>query len=383
MKPITLATRFAPAERESPESIEIDSKIFSDADLLRPIVNGVPNPVVILNRCRQIVFANEATRMFVGADKSPLGLRPGEALSCVHSTETEGGCGTTEFCSTCGAVRAILTAQKGKTDIQECRITRGEDNEPLDLRVWTIPLPLDVRHFTVFSMADISNEKRRYALQRIFFHDVLNVLGGLRAYAKLLDSAPEGKLGDFRDSIVKLSEEVLEEIQAQRDLVLAENDELEIRPEPINSLKCLGRVAETYRMHEAGKSRNLLMAPRAEMVEFLSDRKLVLRVLGNMVKNALEASGSGDTVTLSCAKEGRGVAFSVHNPAFMPRDVQLQIFQRSFTTKGPGRGIGTYSMKLLTERYLRGTITFQTSTQSGTIFKITLPNLAGNSGIVA
>lgn len=39
----------------------------------------------------------------------------------------------------------------------------------------------------------------------------------------------------------------------------------------------------------------------------------------------------------------------------MPRTSQLQIFQRSFSTKGKGRGLGTYSIKLLTERYLKGT----------------------------
>ena len=39
----------------------------------------------------------------------------------------------------------------------------------------------------------------------------------------------------------------------------------------------------------------------------------------------------------------------------MPDEVKAQIFERSFSTKGRGRGIGTYSIKLLTERYLEGT----------------------------
>lgn len=38
----------------------------------------------------------------------------------------------------------------------------------------------------------------------------------------------------------------------------------------------------------------------------------------------------------------------------LPLLVQLQIFNRSFSTKGKGRGTGTYSMKLLTKRYLKG-----------------------------
>jgi signal transduction histidine kinase len=56
----------------------------------------------------------------------------------------------------------------------------------------------------------------------------------------------------------------------------------------------------------------------------------------------------------------------------MPREVQLQLFKRSFTTKGTGRGLGTYSMKLLTERYLKGRIAFTSSETDGTTFTVTL-----------
>ncbi len=74
-------------------------------------------------------------------------------------------------------------------------------------------------------------------------------------------------------------------------------------------------------------------------------------------------------------RSGRGlwVAFSVHNPSFMPRSVQLQVFQRSFSTKGEGRGLGTYSMKLLSERYLGGRVDFTTSPDGGTTFIATFP----------
>jgi sensor histidine kinase regulating citrate/malate metabolism len=52
----------------------------------------------------------------------------------------------------------------------------------------------------------------------------------------------------------------------------------------------------------------------------------------------------------------------------MPDDVQLQVFKRSFSTKGAGRGLGTYSMKLLSEQYLNGRIALISSPQAGTTF---------------
>ena len=57
----------------------------------------------------------------------------------------------------------------------------------------------------------------------------------------------------------------------------------------------------------------------------------------------------------------------------MPKDVKLQIFQRSFSTKGIGRGIGTYSMKLITEQYLKGTISFVSNGAVGTTFTLRIP----------
>jgi sensor histidine kinase regulating citrate/malate metabolism len=52
---------------------------------------------------------------------------------------------------------------------------------------------------------------------------------------------------------------------------------------------------------------------------------------------------------------------NVRSYPLIPKDVQLQLFQRSFSTKGMGRGWGTYSIRLLTERYLgAGLISFRT-----------------------
>jgi sensor histidine kinase regulating citrate/malate metabolism len=46
------------------------------------------------------------------------------------------------------------------------------------------------------------------------------------------------------------------------------------------------------------------------------------------------------------------------------------LFRRSFSTKGRGRGIGTYSMKLLGEKYLKGRVWFTSSPNAGTTFFI-------------
>ena len=67
------------------------------------------------------------------------------------------------------------------------------------------------------------------------------------------------------------------------------------------------------------------------------------------------------------------MVFRVANPSVMPPDVQNQVFQRSFSTKGENRGLGTYSMRLLTERYLKGHVSFTSDKAHGTVFRVRLP----------
>ena len=106
-----------------------------------------------------------------------------------------------------------------------------------------------------------------------------------------------------------------------------------------------------------------------------SDKTLLRRVLGNLIKNALEASEKDSTVSLGIEVFDSTIVFSVNNKSYMPKDIQLQIFQRSFSTKGTGRGIGTYSVKLLTEKYLHGTVSFFSTEEYGTTFYVTLPKV--------
>ena len=89
--------------------------------------------------------------------------------------------------------------------------------------------------------------------------------------------------------------------------------------------------------------------------------------------DAIEASDDGEVITAGCKGGDSSVTFWVHNRAFIPKDVQLQLFKRSFSTKGLGRGLGTYSMLLLTEKYLKGHVSFSSTEAQGTTFTVALP----------
>lgn len=141
--------------------------------------------------------------------------------------------------------------------------------------------------------------------------------------------------------------------------------EIDVGPYLHRTLQALNHTAATRDVK--------LAVTIGEAATMTSDPTLLGRILINMAKNACEASLTGGTVTVSYIVTDEQITFKVHNETAMPKKVQLQVFKRSFSTKGTGRGIGTYSMKLFTEQYLQGKIGFDTSAEEGTTFYAVFP----------
>ena len=369
---------FAPAARATAEELAADVTYFRSEKLLQQFFVAVPEMFVVLNEQRQIVFANRAMlgAVHLGRIDDLAGQRLGEALHCVHAFEPGddplGSCGTTEFCRECGATRAVLNGLCGVEDVQECRVALA-DGGALDLRVSACPFQRECRNYVLLSAIDISHEKRRRVLERVFFHDILNTAGGMLGVAEVLRSGTVEDVEEFKDVMSLLANSLVDEIKAQQILVAAERGELAVAPTRVNSVTLLGEVRSAYLNHEVAMGRAIDVDPRSDVVFFTTDPLLLRRVLGNLLKNALEAARPGETATLACHSLPHGVEFTVHDPGVMPRSAQLQIFQRSFSSKGDGRGLGTYSVRLLTERYLGGTVGFDSTPEQGTTFRIALP----------
>ena len=379
MPATTPPTRFASAERAQASEIQQDNQIIASDPRIRQLLDSFPEAALILNRQRQIVMVNDKLLALLNKPEgSILGRRPGEAVNCIHWGKEPGGCGTTDFCRWCGAVGAILTSQEStEATSRECTITTAtpDGERSLDLLVWATPLSLH-REFTVFAIRDIASEKRRDVLERMFFHDILNVAGSLLGLMEEWPNLSYEEAQQLSRTAGNLARELVEQIQAARDLTAAERGDLGVILIEVDAGSLLWDLLRSYCHHHAAEGRTIA-APRVEgSGKIRTDPVLLRRVLGNLITNALEASELGQTVDLAFRDSGTA-DFSVHNHSAIPDGVKQQVFQRSFTTKaGPGRGVGTYSVKLLTEQFLGGTVGFTTSEEDGTTFTVRLPQLS-------
>jgi hypothetical protein len=156
-------------------------------------------------------------------------------------------------------------------------------------------------------------------------------------------------------------------------MLAAERGELKVALDDVSVQDVLDAVVALYGHHHVAEGRELRIGD-CDRLWLRTDATLLRRVLGNLVKNALEATPPGGCVLVSARGDGDEIRFAVHNPGVMPERARLQMFQRSFSTKGgDGRGVGTYSVKLFGERHLGGRVAFTSDEAGGTCFTVTLP----------
>ena len=371
-----LKTKFAPPERSTREDAEKGRSLILQHSEYAHVLDAFPEIVLVLDKNRQAVYAGKRLLEFLKTDiDSILGKRPGEIFGCIHATEEAAGCGTSIFCRECGAVNSILKAQVGEENYSEFRVSVKSTNgmRALDLSVWSIPFNIDGEPFTLFTIHDIANQKRREALEHTFFHDVLNEASVLIGSAELI---ADGLVPSDINQVKKLRDMariVVDTIQEQRSLLAAEDGSLKIEPKEMGVKKFLDGMIEFYRSYNLARDRMIELSYNGSGDEkIVTDKAILQRVIGNLIKNALEATTAGAAVIVSYFREEDDHIFSVHNKEVMPENVRLQVFQRSFSTKGKGRGIGTYSVKFITEQYLGGKVYFESIEGKGTTFYLRL-----------
>lgn len=403
---VSVDYRAPPEQRHEAPRIGLERTLLLEAPSVI-VLEDFPTPVVFVNEARQLVWANRAAlELFeLPADSEPWGLRVGEAFACVHSRGAPDGCGTAAHCALCGAAHGMAHALHGEHHEEDYLVMRDGTGkvESLDLSIWSKPFVIGDSRFVVLSIRDISAIRRRDTLERVFYHDLLNTAHGLRG----LLSTVSGEVGEGRrvELARSAAEHLVEEIESQRALKAAEDRSLTVEPVPVEAAELAKTLIDFFRFPLEGKGVSLEVDSSSEPFVLLVDRSLLRRVLSNMVKNAIEASARGDLVLVGYGtrlppfdgapgpdgfsggypvepsragpgwgKDPSGFFWTV-NRAAMEGAVRERVFERAFSTKGKGRGFGTYGMRLITERYLGGRVAFSSEEGAGTRFTVELPLL--------
>lgn len=359
------------------------------AELLDEVLRALESPVidallrasgtaaVLVDRHRQIVATNLRFLELMGVDRASdaLGLRPGEAVHCLHAQDHPAGCGTGRVCATCGAALAIVSALgSGTAQERECAVSveRAGRREDLALLVRAVPASADPPLLLVL-LTDISGERRRAALERNFRHQLANLVAALQGAAREIRPG-QAPAPDVVDDLRAVAARLEAELALVRAIAAALPD---VAPGPFAPLAASEVLAELQRVAggiaaSAGKALRL-RGPAEAPGNAYAERELLIRVLSLLLENAFEATPLGGEVWADAVAEGDVVLFRIGNAGLVAAGARERVFQRFFSTKaGAGRGQGTFLAKVLTEELLGGSVGFESSPAAGTVFWVRL-----------
>ena len=368
-------TYFAPGNRSDCTELQRQYDQIVQSPLVRIILEAMNGFVMILNDKRQLLAANQELLDSLARDShDPIyGLRPGEVLNCIHFPAGPEGCGTSKQCQYCGAVLAILASQNtGQVAEDQCRLTVMKNGRltALDFKVRVTPLRIGTDDLLIFTLQDQTDTRRREELERVFLHDLTNLVSTIEGWGHLLHQKnPETAANE----ILMLSQTMREEIDFQNLLIAAESGQLSLTPAVCDVRSLMVKIKTIFSIHPVAQGKHLKIMPVINSARIVTDERLLLRILVNLLKNAFEATGPGGIVTLGFRQDEAANQFYVENPGVIAMEIRPHIFKRYHSTKGVGRGLGTYSVRLFGESYLKGQIRFSSTRRQGTRFTLSLP----------
>ncbi len=225
-------------------------------------------------------------------------------------------------------------------------------------------------------------EAAREQVERMVRHDLKNPLNGVLGVSQLLMQECESE--SRRDLLKMLYDsgmQMLTMIESFFDYLRMEEGTYELEPQRFEVCSYLNHICTEMRQGFQTEKIELICRLNGRSVYEMGERECYVSaepvhlktVLENLVRNAFEASETGDTIRFDAYCNG-SFRVEIHNPAPVPEEVRPRFFDRYVTHgKERGTGIGTYIAKLVTE-YHGGTIGFTTSEESGTRVFLEIPD---------
>jgi signal transduction histidine kinase len=196
-------------------------------------------------------------------------------------------------------------------------------------------------------------------LSAAIVHDLKNPLATLLQYAALAEAQLQeaGAAPQILADLRLVGDEGRRLAKLIGDLLLVnrlERGGLTLRREATPVALLLERVAESYRPRARERGVTIEVTGTAGLTAAL-DPDLTLRLLENLVSNALRHVGQGDRIELAGDRTGDGVRLSVRNSGPpVPEEARAKLFEK-YVTKGRrewhNAGLGLYLCRLVAEAH--------------------------------
>jgi signal transduction histidine kinase len=222
-------------------------------------------------------------------------------------------------------------------------------------------------------------------LSSVIAHEIRNPLGLIDLYAKLteerLQNLSLGEDAQQKEQLLK-NLSLIRQATGSLETILSELTDysrpLQLRVQPVDIAALVSEVCDFYQPSYAQKRVNLVWSPgnSAETEILALDGDKIRQALINLLKNALEASSEGSTVSISiaCRQNDSQLYIKVADEGvgIRPENVQ-KLFTPYFSTKGGGTGLGLAHSRKILQAHGGSVELLSSELGKGSVFAIILP----------
>jgi two-component system, NtrC family, nitrogen regulation sensor histidine kinase NtrY len=233
---------------------------------------------------------------------------------------------------------------------------------------------LDELAGSVEKLAISERESAWREMARQVAHEIKNPLTPMKLSVQHLQKAWEEKTPDWDQRLRRFTASMAEQIDSL-SRISSEFSDFAKMPDPVNEPLDLAELISSamYLYREVSGVHIIYEAP-AEQMLVMADRKQLLRVINNLMNNAIQAiSHDHGEIEINLSSDtNRWIIRIRDNGPGIPEDQAERIFQPNFTTKSGGTGLGLAIVREIISAQ-GGDIHFESAKGRGTTFIITLP----------
>lgn len=225
-------------------------------------------------------------------------------------------------------------------------------------------------------------QRQREQTLALLIHDMKNPLAGVISNVEylcsVLDDSPAGdpELPSCAQDIVQASRRLYRMVQSLLDVSQSEDGLLPLDPRsiPVRGLLQDARVSCRARLRD--RSIELTLRCPSEPMELVADYDMLLRLLANLIDNAIAATPNGGEIELSAELQPDAIVLGVHDQGRgMAADDRARLQQPAAPEQRKARvrrGLGLQACRVLAEAHA-GTLTVHEHQPCGTSVCVRLP----------
>ncbi|MBS1543138.1 MAG: CHASE3 domain-containing protein [Bacteroidetes bacterium] len=227
------------------------------------------------------------------------------------------------------------------------------------------------------------NEEKTHFLA-ITTHDLKAPLAGITGLLRVIRMDSQ-TLTPKQLEYVRLIEDTCDEMQSLisnlLDISSVEHGSVELQPADVRVPGLFNQLKDRFLSWASRKNIELEFVNKSQQPSLRTDHDILLRILDNLVSNAIKFSPSGSKVTIAASDEGTGIRFNIvdQGPGIKP-DERSRLFNRfqrlsARPTEGESSsGLGLSISKELAGQ-LGGVLDLEKSDAQGSVFSVHVPSL--------